>query len=102
MEGIVVSIPRNNFDGEGLNSGPLKAVLAGVGAVFSHLELGIGPAGDLNDHVKNGLLLVCVQGNVVEGGDGNAILLDVDAVLQGVWRGHLAHGIRRSHWVWVM
>lgn len=55
------------------------------------LELGVGPAGDLDDHVQDGLLLVGVEGDVVEGRDGDAILLDVDAVLEGVGRSDLAH-----------
>lgn len=32
-----------------------------------YLLLSVGPAGDLNDHVQDGLLLVGIQGNVVEG-----------------------------------
>jgi hypothetical protein len=50
----------------------------------AYLLLGVGPARDLNDHVQDGLLLVGIEGDVVEGGDGLAILLDVDAVLKGV------------------
>lgn len=63
----------------------------------TNLELGVGPAGDLNDHVEDGLLLVGVQGDVVEGGDGDAILLDVDAVLEGVGSRDLAGGVGRGH-----
>ena len=33
----------------------------------------------------------------MEGGDGHAILLDVDAVLEGVGSTNLANGILRSH-----
>ena len=57
------------------------------------LELGVGPAGDLNDHVQNRLLGIGVEGNVVERRDGLAILLDVDAVLQGVRSTDLAHRV---------
>lgn len=53
----------------------------------THLHLRVGPAGDLDDHVEDGLLLIGIQRDVVEGRDGNAILLDVDAVLKGVGRG---------------
>jgi hypothetical protein len=63
----------------------------------TNLELGVGPARDLNDHVQDGLLLVGVEGDVVEGGDGDAILLDVDAVLQSVGSGDLAQGVGGSH-----
>lgn len=63
----------------------------------AHLKLGIGPARNLNNHVEDGLLLVGVERNVVEGRDGNAILLDVDAVLQGVGSTNLAEGIGRCH-----
>lgn len=59
----------------------------------TNLELGIGPAGDLDDHVQDALLLVGVQGDVVEGGDGDAILLNVDAVLQSVGSRDLADGV---------
>lgn len=60
---------------------------------WSYLLLGVGPAGDLNDHVQDGLLLVGVEGNVVEGRDGDAILLDVNTVLQRVRLGNLANGV---------
>ena len=52
--------------------------------VAAHLKLCIGPARDLNNHVEDGLFLVGVEGHIVERGDGDAILLDVDAVLKGV------------------
>ena len=44
------------------------------------LHLGVGPARDLDDHVEDALVLVDEEGNVVEGRDDVAILLDVDAV----------------------
>lgn len=61
-----------------------------------YLLLGVGPAGDLNDHVKDSLLLVGVERNIVEGRDGLAILLDVDTVLQGVGLADLANGVRHG------
>ena len=61
---------------------------------LSYLQLGVGPAGDLDDHVKDGLLLIGVEGDVVEGRDGDAILLDEDTVLEGVGLGDLADGVR--------
>ena len=63
--------------------------VAGWGA-GTHLHLRVGPAGDLDDHVEDGLLLVGIQRDVVEGRDGLAILLDVDAVLEGVGSANLA------------
>jgi hypothetical protein len=59
----------------------------------SYLLLGVGPAGDLNDHVQDALLLIGVEGDIVEGRDGLAILLDVDTVLQRVRLGNLANGV---------
>jgi hypothetical protein len=63
----------------------------------THLHLAIGPARDLNDHVQDGLLLVGVQRDIVEGRDGHAILLDVDAVLQRVGAADLA-GLVGGRW----
>ena len=59
--------------------------------------LGVGPSRDLDDHVQDGLLGVGIGGDVVEGRDGDAILLDVDTVLQGVGSADLADGVLRSH-----
>jgi hypothetical protein len=59
----------------------------------TYLLLGVGPAGDLDDHVQDGLLLVGVERDVVEGRDGHAILLDVDAVLKSVRSADLAGGV---------
>ena len=59
-----------------------RCTTAGYG--ITYLLLGVGPAGDLDDHVQNGLLLVGVERDIVERRDGHAILLDVDAVLESV------------------
>lgn len=72
----------------------VRAILR-AGATY--LKLGIGPAGDLNNHVEDGLLLVGVQRDIVERRDGHAILLDVDAVLEGVRGSDLAKAVLRSH-----
>lgn len=61
----------------------------------THLELGVGPAGDLNNHVEDGLLGIGIERNVVEGRDGDAILLNVHTVLERVRRGDLAGGVGR-------
>jgi hypothetical protein len=73
-------------------------------AAATHLHLRIRPAGDLDDHVEDRLLLIGIEGDVVEGRDGDAILLDEDAVLEGVGSADLAgsvwaggrHGGRRT------
>jgi len=49
--------------------------------LLGDLELGVGPAGHLDDHVEDALALVGEERNVVEGRDDRAILLDVDAML---------------------
>jgi hypothetical protein len=59
----------------------------------AYLLLGVGPARDLNDHVQDGLLLVGIEGDVVEGRDGLAILLNVDAVLKGMRSRNRAGGV---------
>jgi hypothetical protein len=63
----------------------------------TYLHLAIGPAGDLNDHVQDSLLLVGVEGDVVEGGYGHAIFLDVNAVLQRVGLRDLSRLVDRGH-----
>lgn len=62
--------------------------------MLSYLLLGVGPAGDLNDHVQDGLLLIGVERNVVEGRDGDAILLNEHTVLESVWGTNLADRVR--------
>ena len=49
--------------------------------LLGDLELGVGPAGNLDDHVEDALALVSEERDVVEGRDDGAILLDVDAML---------------------
>ena len=51
---------------------------------ISYLLLGVGPARDLDNHVEDGLLVIGVEGDIVEGRDRDTILLDVYPVLQGV------------------
>lgn len=61
--------------------------------ISSYLHLSIGPAGHLNDHVEDGLLWVGIERDIVERRDGLAILLDKDAVLQGIWGSNLPDGV---------
>jgi len=61
------------------------------------LHLRIGPAGDLDDHVEDTLVLVGEEGDVVEGGDDGAILLDEHTVFEGVRSADEARGILLGH-----
>lgn len=61
--------------------------------IQSYLLFGIGPAGDLHDHVQNGLLLVGIQRDVMEGRDGDAIPLDEDTILECVRLANPADGV---------
>lgn len=76
----------------------LDVLLDGVeGLLFRDLHFGVSPAGDFDDHVEDAMVLVGEEGDVVEGGDDGTILLDVDAMLEGVGsadetRGVLGHG----------
>jgi hypothetical protein len=63
----------------------------------THLHLRIGPAGHLNYHVEDRLLLIGIERDVVERRDGLAILLDVDAVLERVRGANSACRVLGSH-----
>ena len=63
----------------------------------TYLKLAIGPARNLNNHVEDGLLLVGIEGNVVKGRDGDAILLNVNSVLERVGSANLADLERGRH-----
>ncbi|KAI6770200.1 hypothetical protein HG530_004829 [Fusarium avenaceum] len=63
----------------------------------TYLKLSIGPSRNLDNHVQDVLLLVGVERNIVEGGDGLAILLDVNTVLEGVGSRNLADGVVGGH-----
>lgn len=54
----------------------LNVLLDGVeGLILGDLELGVGPAGNLDDHVEDVLGLVGIQRNVVEGRDRGTVAL---------------------------
>lgn len=59
----------------------------------TNLLLSVGPARNLDDHVEDGLLLIGVERNVVEGRDWDAILLDVGPPLEGVEGADVADGV---------
>ena len=52
--------------------------------MMTYLHFGISPAWNLHNHVKNGLLLIGVQGDVMKGRQWDTILFNVDAMLQCV------------------
>jgi hypothetical protein len=64
----------------------------------THLHLGVGPAGHLNNHVEDRLLLVGIQGNVVPWRDELSVLLNEDAVLERVGRANLAGRVCHVGW----
>jgi len=68
------------------------------GLLLGDLELGVSPTGDLDDKVKNGLLGVGIERNVVEGGDDlSSGVLDEHAVLKGVGSTNLTNRVRGRH-----
>jgi hypothetical protein len=76
----------------------LDVLLDGVEELLlGDLKLSIGPSRNLDNHVQDVLLLVGVERNIVEGGDGLAILLDVNTVLEGVGSRNLADGVVGGH-----
>lgn len=64
-----------------------------TGFQCAYLLLGVGPAGNLNDHVENSLLSIGVERDIVERRDGLAILLDVHPVVQGEGLADLADSV---------
>ena len=62
----------------------LNILLDGVERlILGDLKLGVGPTGDLDNHVEDAMALVGKERNVVEGGDDGSVLFGVDAML---WR----------------
>jgi hypothetical protein len=65
----------------------------------THLHLRIGPAGHLDDHVEDRLLLIGKQRDVVPWRDELAVLLDEDAVLERIGRANCACGVGHLAWL---
>jgi hypothetical protein len=65
--------------------------------VRTDLKLGVAPTGDLDDHVEDALLGIGVEGDIVESRNGDTVLLNVDAMLQGVGSSHLADRVLGGH-----
>jgi len=80
----------------------LDVLLDGVERLLlGDFHLGIGPAGNLDDHVEDAIVPICKERDVMERRDDLAVLLDVDAVFEGVGsadepRAVLGHGGRRE------
>ena len=49
--------------------------------LLGDLELGVGPAGDIDSHVQDAIALVGKEGDVVKGGDDGSVLFRIDVVL---------------------
>jgi len=77
----------------------LDVLLDGVEwLVLGDLELGIGPTGDLDNHVEDAVALVGKEGNVVEGGDDGSVLFGIDAMVEGVGGTDDTRRELRNHW----
>jgi len=63
----------------------------------TYLKLCIGPPWNLNNHVEDGLLLIGIERDIVEGRDADAILGDVDSVLEGVGGTNLVGFVLGGH-----
>ena len=79
-----------------MSASPLIISVSTITKEPTYLHLSVGPSWHLNNHVEDGLLLVGIQRDVVERRAGLAILLDVDAVLEGVGGVDLAGSVDGS------
>ena len=60
----------------------LDVLFDGVeGLLLADFHLGVGPAGDLDDHVEDAIVPVGEKRDVVEGGDDLAVSFDEDSVI---------------------
>lgn len=48
--------------------------------LLGDLELGVGPTGDLDNHVEDTIALIGEERNVVEGGDDGSVLFRMDTM----------------------
>jgi len=72
----------------------LDVLLDGVECLLLRdLHLCVGPPWNLNNHVEDGLGLICVEGDIVEWGDWDTILLDEDTVIEGVGLANFSHRV---------
>jgi len=62
----------------------LDVLLDGIERLLlGDLEFGVGPTGDLDNHVEDAIALVGKERNVVEGGDDGSVLFWVNAMFWG-------------------
>ena len=62
----------------------LDVLLDGIERLLlADFHLGVGPAGDLDDHVEDAIALIGEERDVVEWGDDLAVVFDVDTMF---WR----------------
>jgi hypothetical protein len=53
--------------------------------LLGDLELGVGPTGDLYNHVEDAIALIGKERNVVEGGNDASVVFGVDAMFWWGW-----------------
>jgi hypothetical protein len=63
--------------------------------LFRDLLLGIGPSWDLHNHVQDCLLLISVEWDIMEWGDGDAIFFNEDTVFEGERLADFTDGVGR-------
>ena len=57
-------------------------LLDGIERLFlGNFHLGVRPAGNLDNHVENAIALIGEERDIMERGDDQAILLDINAML---------------------
>jgi len=66
--------------------------------ILGDLKLGVGPAGDLDNHVEDAIALVGKERNVVEGRDDGSVLFRIDAMVEGVGSTDDTGRKLRNHW----
>ena len=59
----------------------------------TYFKLAIGPSRNLNNHVQDGLLLIGIQRNIVEGRNRYSIFFNIDTVIQCICRSSLSHRV---------
>ena len=60
----------------------LDVLLDGVEwLIFGDFKLGVGPTGDLDNHVEDAIALIGKERDVVEGGDNGSVLFGIDAMI---------------------
>jgi len=72
----------------------LDVLLDGIERVFlGDLDLGVGPTGDLDNHVEDAIVLIVKERDVVEGGDDGSVLFRIDTMFEGVGSTNDTNGV---------